>query len=384
MGNVYKGAGQMPLMEKCRVPTLQHPTDIVIRVHKTTICGTDLHIMEGGVPTALNGVILGHEGIGHVVEAGNAVTTHKVGDRVVVSCITGCGKCPMCAQKRFAACSDGGWQLGHTIDGMQAEYARIPHADTSAFPLPVSRAVPAGSSKEDAFVMVSDALPTSYEIGLRGGALPPNGSIAVVGVGPVGLAALMCAREQCASSGKIIAIDTDVGRLQCASEMGADVCVLNPISAPSHITSTTTDAVTQIMEQTNGKGVDYVVECTGKPGGWDVCQNIVATGGEISILGVHGSPATLNLDELWSKNISIHTGMVHGDSVGNFVDLIHEGRLDPTPLISHHHPLSDLDKAYQQFKAGGTALKMLVTNDFVVDQKHGFVAEHVQNVMSFE
>ena len=329
---------------------------VIVRVHKTTICGTDLHILHGNVPQTLPGIILGHEGIGIIVEKGSDVKKFKLGDRILVNCITSCGQCDMCAAKKYAHCKDGGWQFGTLIHGMQAEYALVPHADFTAHRLP--DAVPMGSPLEDGYVMASDVLPTCYEIGLRGGRFPkgPTNTLAVVGAGPLGLAAILCAATDGVAKGfRVFAIDLTQSRLDTAKALGATDIINNSKG----------DAVQQVMAATGGKGVDFVVECVGTPTGWDLCQEMVAVGGEISILGVHGKSGTFNLHKLWDRNVSIHTGMVHGATIPSFIEKIRTGSLNAQQLLSDKFSLGQMEQAYDWFKNAGTSasLKVLITND---------------------
>jgi len=359
LATVFRGVGQAPKFMKVPKPTLQKPTDVVVRVHKTTICGTDLHILGGNVPQTEEGRILGHEGIGIVTEVGDAVKKYKVGDRILVSCITACGHCESCRIKEHAHCTDGGWQFGTLIDGMQAEFCRVPHADHTAYALPEE--IPVGSPKEDAYVMASDVLPTCYEIGLRGGRFPKHkdASLAVIGAGPLGLATVLCAATDMAEGSRIFAVDLAQPRLDRVGQLGATDLINNAKG----------DAVEQIMAETDGKGVDFVVECIGTPIGWSICQDLVAVGGEISILGVHGKPGHFALEKLWDRNVSIHTGMVHGYTIPEFLGKIRDGRMDAQKLISHPFSLNAVEDAYEFFEGAATtgSLKVLLTNDITDD-----------------
>ena len=261
-------------------------------MHKTTICGTDLHILCGSVRTCTAGRILGHEGIGDIVAIGSGVHKFKVGDRILISCITSCGKCSPCVSDKFYGhCEDGGWQLGNTINGMQTEYCRIPHVDCSAYHVPRFDDL----DLEDKYVMCSDILPTAYEIGLIDGNIKAGiPSMCIVGAGPVGLAALLVAKAMY-SPKRIFVVDTNRFRLDTAMVMGAT----------DSIDNTKGDSVAQIMQATGGKGVDLCIECIGLPVGWYICQDIVKAGGHIAILGVHGEPATLNLERMWYRNFKV-------------------------------------------------------------------------------
>jgi len=355
MANVFEGTGKPSRWQRVAKPTLQFDTDVIIKVHKTTICGTDLHILGGNVPQTKPGIILGHEGIGIVVEAGSAVQKYSVGDRILISCITACGHCAACKKSEHAHCTDGGWQFGTLINGMQAEFCRVPHADHTAYSLPED--IPLGSDQEDAYVMASDVLPTAYEIGLRGGRFPKDSdaSVAVIGAGPLGLATVLCAATDMAEGARIFAVDLGQPRLDRAKLLGATDCINNSKG----------DCVEQIMKATNGKGVDFVVECIGLPIGWHICQDLVAVGGEISILGVHGKPGQFSLERLWDRNVSIHTGMVHGYTIQSFLDKIGSGKMNAAALISHPFSLGDVEEAYTFFRGAAKtgSLKVLLSND---------------------
>ena len=287
---VYRGPGKKAWEERPK-PTLKEPTDAIVKIAKTTICGTDLHILKGDVPTCAEGRILGHEGVGVVEEVGSGVSTFKKGDRVLISCITSCGKCDACKRGMYSHCATGGWILGHTIDGTQAEYVRIPYADTSLY------RVPKGVD-EEALVMLSDILPTGYECGVQNGAVKPGDVVAIVGGGPVGLAALLTA--QFYSPAELIMIDLDDNRLEVARGFGATRTV----------NSKDGKAAEQVMALTGGKGVDVAIEAVGIPATFDLCQDIVAAGGHIANVGVHGKAVALKLEKLWAHNVTITTRLV--------------------------------------------------------------------------
>ncbi len=340
---VYDGKGNTNWAER-PIPRVQAPTDAVVRIHKTTICGTDLHILRGSVVTCTEGRILGHEGIGIVEEVGPAVQNYKVGDKLLISCITSCGKCPNCKKQFFAHCETGGWLLGNTIDGCQAEYVRLPHVDHSTYK------IPAGAVSEEALVMLSDILPTGLEVGVLDGRIQEGQTVAVVGVGPVGLAALMSATFRKPS--RIIAIDRDPNRLERAKAIGA-----------THIIDNTDgSAVKQVLALTEGKGVDVVVEAIGTPSGWDICQDIVSSGGNIAILGVHGKPVTLHLERMWYRNFSLTAGLVHTNTIPMLMDAVLSGKIDASKLISHRMNLHDVKKGYEIFSnaAEHKALKVIL------------------------
>ena len=341
---VYYGASEKKWEDR-KEPQLQVPTDAIVRIDKTTICGTDLHIMKGNVPTVGKGRILGHEGIGIIEEIGSGVTEHKVGDKVLISCITSCGKCANCKKMRYGHCTDGGWVLGNTIDGCQAEYVRIPHANNSLYALP--------ADADDSLVMLSDILPTGLEVGVMEGKVTPGATLAIVGAGPVGLAALMTA--QFYSPARIIMIDLDDNRLNVAANLGATDLINNRDGS----------AIEQVKRLTKGQGVDITIEAIGTPAGWDICEHIVAAGGNIAILGVHGKAVTLHLEEMWKRNFTMTAGLVHTHTIPMLLATVQSKKLDPRQLISHHLGLSEMDHAYEVFThaAHHQALKVLITND---------------------
>src|SRR5271165_1642122 len=265
---VYHGPGKKSWEDK-PMPTILKPTDAVVKIFKTTICGTDLHIMKGDVPEVTDGRIIGHEGVGIIEEVGSALSNFKKGDHVLISCITSCGKCEYCKKGMYSHCADGGWILGHLIDGTQAEYVRIPHADNSLYP------IPAGAD-EEALVMLSDILPTGFECGVLNGQVKPGDTVAIVGSGPIGLAALLTA--QFYTPAEIIMIDPDENRLNTAKTFGATQLINNA----------TENVVEKVKALTNGKGVDVAIEAVGIPATFEICQEIIAAGGHIANIGVHG------------------------------------------------------------------------------------------------
>jgi len=341
---VYHGPGKKELKDMPR-PTLREATDAVVRVTKTTLCGTDLHILKGDLPTVTPGRILGHEGIGVVEEAGTGVSRFKRGDRVLISCITACGKCGYCHRGMPSHCESGGWILGNTIDGTQAEFVRIPFADTSLYPLPEG-------ADEEAMVMLSDILPTGYECGVLNGAVKPGDTVALVGAGPVGLSALLTA--QFYTPAKIIVIDLDDNRLEVAKQFGATEV----------INSTDGKAVAKVMALTNNQGVDVAIEAVGVPATFDICQEIVGAGGHIANIGVHGKSVNLHLEKLWSQNVTITTRLVDAVTTPLLLRTVLAGKLKPKQLVTHRFTLDDIIKAYDTFGNAGKerALKVIVTN----------------------
>jgi alcohol dehydrogenase len=339
---VYHGPGRKAWEEKPR-PVLLRPSDAIVRVSTTTICGTDLHILKGDVPTVADGRILGHEAVGYVEEVGSAVASHKKGDRVLVSCITTCGICDFCKRAMPSHCRDGGWILGHLIDGTQAEYVRIPHAETSMY------ALPAGAD-EAACVMLSDIFPTAFEIGVRNGQVKPGDSVAIVGAGPIGLAALLTA--QLYSPSMIVMVDPDASRLDTAKRLGA----LAGISESGEA------AVAKVLSLTKGAGVDVAIEAVGVPGSFEICQGVVAPGGHIANVGVHGRSVELHLEKLWSQNVTITTGLVDATTTSMLLRLLMAGRLSPKSLVTHRFGLGEILKAYETFgnAAAQKALKVVI------------------------
>ncbi len=325
------------------MPSIQRPTDAVVRITKTTICGTDLHIMKGDVPEVTDGRILGHEGVGIVSETGAAVSSFKPGDRVLISCITSCGRCDACRRGMYSHCGDGGWILGHLIDGTQAEFVRIPHADSSLYHIPDS------VRDEEPLVMLSDILPTGYECGVINGQVKPGDTVAIIGAGPVGLSALLTANFY--SPAEIIMVDPDENRLEVARTFGAT-------------RTFSSGAVGEIMRLTGGKGVDVAIEAVGVPETFSICQSIVAAGGRIANVGVHGKSVELRLDKLWASNITITTRLVDTVTTPLLLKTVLAGKLEPQCLITHHFALSDIMRAYDTFGDAATqkALKVILTS----------------------
>tara|TARA_R110002167_G_scaffold36382_7_gene115200 strand:- start:109 stop:1146 length:1038 start_codon:yes stop_codon:yes gene_type:complete len=340
---VYEGPGKTSLSDRPK-PEIQKPGDAIVKIVKTTICGTDLHILKGDVATCEPGRILGHEGIGVIEAVGAAVTTFKAGDRVLISCISSCGKCDYCRRGMYSHCTTGGWILGNTIDGTQAEYVRIPHAETSLYPIPEG-------ADEEAMVMLSDILPTGFECGVLNGKVSPGSTVAIVGVGPIGLAALLTA--QLYSPSKIIAIDLDDNRLDVARRFGAT----------DTINSGSKNAKEAVMALTEGRGVDTAIEAVGVPATFQLCEQLVGAGGVIANIGVHGKPVELHLETLWSSNIAITTRLVDAVTTPMLLKTVQSGKIDPTQLITHRFTLDQILDAYDTFgRAAETkALKVIIS-----------------------
>jgi alcohol dehydrogenase len=343
---VFGGVGERS-WDSVDDPAIQDPTDVIVKVDTTTICGTDLHILKGDVPAVTEGRVLGHEAVGTVVEIGSAVSSLHQGDRVLVPAITSCGSCLPCKRGMAAHCEAVGgigWIFGHLIDGVQAEFARVPYAETSV------HLVPHDLSNEQV-IFLADILPTGYEIGVQNGSVKPGDSVAVVGAGPVGLAAMMTATV--AGASPIIAVDLAASRLKAAENFGATHTVVSDEGAEQ-----------QILEMTDGRGVDVAMEAVGVPATFDLCTRIVAPGGTVANIGVHGAPTTLHLEELWIKNITITTGLVSGSTIPTLLQLVRHGRIEPEKLGTHHFKLEEITRAYDVFAAAGEndALKVVLTN----------------------
>ena len=339
---VYHAPGKRAWEERPR-PVIQEATDAIVRITTSTICGTDLHILKGDVPSVAPGRILGHEGIGTVQQVGTAVTSVRPGQRVLISCITACGRCDYCKRAMYSHCRVGGWILGNTIDGTQAEYVRIPYADSSLYP------IPAGGD-EEALVMLSDILPTGFECGVLNGQVKPGDTVAIVGAGPIGLAVLLTA--QFYSPSAVFMIDLDENRLRVAQRFGASTV----------INSADGRAVDRVLEATSGTGVDVAVEAVGTPATFDICQSILAPGGHLANVGVHGKPVTLRAEKLWDRNVTLTTRLVDTATTPTLLKAVQSGKLQPAKLVTHRFALDDVMAAYDTFsnaaKAG--ALKVIL------------------------
>jgi alcohol dehydrogenase len=339
---VYQGPGKKALEER-PIPEIKTPTDAIVKIVQTTICGTDLHILKGDVPTCTPGRILGHEGVGVVDRIGAGVTIFRPGDRVLISCISACGRCEYCRRGMYSHCTSGGWILGNRIDGTQAHYVRIPHADTSLYPIPKG-------ADEEALVMLSDILPTGFECGVLNGAVKPGDCVAIVGAGPIGLAALMTAKFY--SPSEVILVDLDDNRLEVSRKFGATKLV----------NSSDGKAAAKIMEMTHNRGVDVAIEAVGVRDTFDICQTIVTAGGRIANIGVHGKSVELHLERLWSQNITLTTRLVDTSTTAMLLKTVLAKSLRPELLITHRFGLDDMAKAYDTFgnAARERALKVLI------------------------
>jgi alcohol dehydrogenase len=341
---VYHGPGKSAWENKPR-PTIQNPGDAIVRITTSTICGTDLHILKGDLPAVTDGRILGHEGIGIIDQVGAGVSEFHVGDKVIISCVTACLKCDFCKRGMYSHCRHGGWILGYTLDGTQAEYVRIPQADGSLYHFPID-------GDEESMVMLSDILPTGFECGVLNGQVKPGDTVAIVGAGPVGLAVLLTA--QFYSPAAIFMIDLDDKRLAVAKKFGAT----------NFINSSSGHAAHEVMELTEGAGVDVAIEAVGLPATFDICQAIVAAGGRIANVGVHGKPVELHLEKLWDRNISLTTRLVDTVTTPMLLKVVRSGKLQPNKLVTHRFAMNDILKAYDTFgnAAREGALKVVLTN----------------------
>lgn len=342
---VYQGPGRKSFEQKPK-PIIQSTTDAVLKIVKTTICGTDLHILKGDVPEVEPGRILGHEGIGIVETVGEGVTRFKPGDKVLISCITADGRCEYCRRSMYSHCENGGWVLGHLIDGTQAEYVRIPFADTSLYRIP-------DGADEEAMAMLSDILPTAFECGVLNGKVKPGDSVAIIGSGPIGLATLLT--SQFYSPSQVIMVDPDEYRLEISRKLGATATV----------NSGKEDVVERILAMTGRRGVDVAIEAVGIPETFDYCQKIIGPGGHIANIGVHGKSAELRLQDLWAKNITITTRLVDTETTPLLMKTVGSGKIQPKSLVTHRFKLSEAMKAYDTF---GNAqkehvLKVIMTNE---------------------
>ncbi|WP_412538496.1 zinc-dependent alcohol dehydrogenase family protein [Longispora sp. K20-0274] len=340
---VYNGPGQRAWTD-VPDPTILDPRDVIIQVDAVTICGTDLHILGGDVPEVTPGRILGHEAVGTVVAAGTGVSTLRQGDRILASCISACGACHYCRTGSYGQClGGGGWVLGHTIDGVQAEFARIPFADLSTHKLPRSLA-------DETAVLLADILPTSYEVGVLNGQVRPGDTVVIVGAGPIGLAAVATARLY--SPSRIIVVDKADTRLAAAKQFGADSAML-----PDQ------DLAEFVRAVTDGLGADVVMEAVGTPATFELCTTLVRPGGHVANIGVHGKPATLHLEDLWIRNITITTGLVDTHSTPTLLRMLAAGQLDIGHMVTHRYDMAEFEAAYDTFAdpVGTSALKVVVS-----------------------
>ncbi len=345
---VYQGPGAIDWTD-VPDPVIQQPTDVIVRIETTTICGTDLHILKGDVPVVTPGRILGHEGVGVITEVGSSVTDLAVGERVILACISACGHCSYCHAGLYSHClaaegaSGIGWIFGHLIDGTQAEYVRVPFAENSVYK------VPEGVTNQQG-VMLSDILPTGFEIGVQYGAVKPGDVIAVVGAGPIGLSIISTAGLYGAA--RIVSIDLDANRIEQARRFGAT----------DGVNSGDADWKDQVLALTDGLGVDVAIEAVGIPLTLQMATEIVRPGGHVANVGVHGKPVELALEDLWIKNVVISTGLVNTNTLPMLLKLVASGKIDADAFASHHFALGDILDAYDTFgRAAETkALKIVI------------------------
>jgi alcohol dehydrogenase len=340
---VYHGPDQRS-WDTVADPTIIDPTDIVVRIDTSTICGSDLHILKGHVPETTPGTVLGHEAVGTVQEVGAGVTTVVAGDRVLLSCVSSCGRCRFCKEHRYGQClGGGGWIFGHLIDGLQAEYARVPFADNSVYKVPEELS-------DEQVLFLADILPTAFEVGVINGMVSPGDVVAIVGAGPVGLAAILTAKLY--TPGRIVAIDLADSRLESALRFGADTTINNGRE----------DALARVMELTDGLGADVAFEAVGVPATFELTTELIRPGGRVANIGVHGQSATLHLEKLWIRDVTITTGLVDTYTIPQLLSLVSNGRLDPTPFVTHRYALGDTMDAYDTFAdaANTGALKVVL------------------------
>jgi alcohol dehydrogenase len=355
---VYHGPGERG-WDSVDDPTIIDPTDAIVRIDTSTICGSDLHILKGDVPETTPGTILGHEAVGTVMEVGAAVGTIAPGDRVLLSCVSACGRCRYCKEGRYGQClGGGGWIFGHTINGLQAELARVPFADNSVYKFPAALG-------DEQVLFLADILPTAFEVGVLNGAISPGDVVAIVGAGPVGLSAILTAKLY--TPGRIVAIDLADSRLESALRFGADITINNGRE----------DAVALVMELTHGLGADVALEAVGVPQTFELATDLIRPGGRVANIGVHGRSATLHLEKLWTRDVTITTGLVDTFSIPQLLRLIVDGRLDSSLFATHHYPLEETMAAYDTFAdaANTGALKVVLqgTESHSSDTQHARV-----------
>ncbi len=343
---VYHGPGERG-WDTVDDPTIIDQGDAVVRIDASTICGTDLHILKGDVPETLPGTVLGHEAVGTVLEIGAGVSTIVRGDRVLMSCVSSCGRCRFCKEARYGQClGGGGWIFGHLIDGLQAEYARVPFADNSVYKVPAQLS-------DEQVLFLADILPTSFEVGVLNGMVGPGDVVAIVGAGPIGLAAILTARLY--TPGRIVAIDLADSRLESARRFGADTTINNGSE----------DALARVMELTDGLGADVAFEAVGVPQTFELATELIRPGGRVANIGVHGKPAQLHLEKLWTRDVTVTMGLVDTFSIPRLMRLISSGRLDPSLFATHRFALADTMSAYDTFAdaANTNALKVVLRGE---------------------
>jgi alcohol dehydrogenase len=340
---VYHGPGRRS-WDEVPDPRILDATDAIVRVDSVTICGTDLHILKGDVPEVAPGRILGHEAVGTIEQVGPGVRNRRVGDRVLVSCISACGTCRFCRDGAYGQCrGGGGWVLGHLVDGTQAELVRVPFVDTS------THAIPDGVTDEQV-LMLADILPTGHEVGVLNGRVTPGDTVVVIGAGPIGLATILTARLY--SPSHIVAIDVAASRLEAAKAFGADVTVNSAVEDPAVV----------VGELTEHLGADVTIEAVGVPETFELAVALARPGGHVANVGVHGKPAVLHLEDIWIRNLTITTGLVDTSSTPTLLRLVASGQLDTARLVTHRFALDDFEHAYEVFAnaADTAALKVVL------------------------
>jgi alcohol dehydrogenase len=353
---VYHGPG-LRSWDTVNDPAIIDPSDVVVRIDTSTICGSDLHILRGDVPETTPGTVLGHEAVGTVQEIGANVSTVAIGDRVLLSCVSSCGSCRFCKEHRYGQClGGGGWIFGHLIDGLQAEYARVPFADNSVYKVPEELS-------DEQVLFLADILPTAYEVGVLNGMVSPGDVVAIVGAGPIGLAAILTAALY--TPERIVAIDLADSRLESAVRFGADTTVNNGRE----------DAVARVMELTDGLGADVAFEAVGVPATFELATELIRPCGRVANIGVHGKPAALHLEKLWIRDVTITTGLVDTFTIPQLMKLVASGRLDPTIFATHRFSLGDTMSAYDTFAdaANTNALKVVLEGSEHDERSNGHV-----------
>lgn len=341
---VYHGPEKMSL-DQVPKPTIIKPTDAIVKVTTSTICGTDKHIRHGGMPEVEPGRIIGHEFCGIVEEVGSSVNKFKKGDKVAVSCVTQCMDCYYCRRGMYSQCTTGSWIYGYMIDGCQADYVRVPYADSGMYIIP-------DSLTDEDVLFVGDILSTGY-FGAENGNIQPGDTVAVFGSGPVGMCAMATARLW--GPARIVAVDIDDSRLEFAKKNGWADYGLNPQKV---------DVVQALKDMTGGRGADVTIEANGFEPTFKGAIDGVRAGGTVSLIGVFEKPQVVEMNKLWIKNIAIKMGLVNANRISELIDLIKEGKLNMKPLITHTLPLSQVAEGYDIFEERrDNAIKVVLKDD---------------------
>lgn len=327
---VYKGNGIVCLEDR-PIPVIEKETDAIVRVTRSTICSSDLHIKHGAVPRAKENIVLGHEFVGEIVEVGRKVKNFFVGDRVSVNVETFCGECFFCKQGYVNNCIHGGWELGCRIDGGQAEYARIPMADQGL------TKIPDDVSDEEA-LFNGDILATGYWAASIG-EIKPADTVVVLGAGPTGLCTLMSIKLY--SPATVIVVDTSTDRLNLAKEQGlADVC-LNPLEV---------DIEEEILKLTQGRGADRVFEVAGGENTFQLAWKVARPNAIVILVALYEKEQTLPLHQMYGKNLVFKTGGVDANSCEAIMKMVECKKIDTSCLITHRGPLNDVMEGYRIFE----------------------------------